>query len=95
MALRLHFIKSMIRVLDCNVFILSYRGYGLSHGVPSEKGLQMDAEAAMRMLNSRKDIDSTKLVIFGRSLGGAVAIYTASKFKDQIRGLIVSCPNNE
>lgn len=89
MALRLHFIKYMTQILDCSVFILSYRGYGLSGGVPSERGLQLDAEAAIEALLSRNDVDPNKIVVFGRSLGGAVAIYTASKHKEKIKGLIV------
>ena len=38
----------------------------------------MDAEAAMDFLISRRDIDRRKILLFGRSLGGAVAIYLAA-----------------
>ena len=38
----------------------------------------MDAEAAMEFLISRRDIDRRKILLFGRSLGGAVAIYLAA-----------------
>ena len=41
-------------------------------------GLRMDAEAAMEFLLSRRDIDRRKIVVFGQSLGGAVAIYLAA-----------------
>ena len=40
-------------------------------------GLYMDAEAAMEFLLARRDIDRRKIIVFGRSLGGAVAIYLA------------------
>ena len=42
-------------------------------------GLYLDAQAAFDFLLSRTDIDQTKIVIFGRSLGGAVAIHLASE----------------
>ena len=41
----------------------------------------MDAEAAVDYLLHRPDIDRSRLILFGRSLGGAVAIYIASKAK--------------
>ena len=41
-------------------------------------GLYMDAEAAIEFLLSRRDIDKRKIILFGRSLGGAVAIYLAA-----------------
>lgn len=44
-------------------------------------GLYMDAEAAMDYVMSRHDIDHRKVVLFGRSLGGAVAIYLAASPK--------------
>lgn len=89
MAYRLPFLKSLIRALDCSAFILSYRGYGNSEGTPSEAGIQRDAETAMNHLLSRADIDPSKIIVMGRSLGGAVAIYTATKYKDSIRGMLI------
>ncbi len=61
------------RNLGVNVFIFDYRGYGRSEGKPSEQGIYLDADAALEYLRSRDDIDSSKLILFGRSLGGAVA----------------------
>lgn len=61
------------------VFILDYRGYGLSEGSPSEKGLYEDAKAAYAHLLSRQDVNCDRIAIFGRSLGGAVAVDLASK----------------
>jgi pimeloyl-ACP methyl ester carboxylesterase len=65
--------------------LLSYRGYGISGGTPSEKGLQLDAEAAMEHIMSRTDIDKSKVFVFGRSLGGAVAVHLAQHYKDNVR----------
>lgn len=89
MAYRLPFLKSLIRVLDCSAFILSYRGYGRSEGSPTEMGLQMDADTAIGHILQRDDIDVKNLVLMGRSLGGAVAIYAGTRHKSKIRGLII------
>lgn len=61
-----------------NILLVEYRGYGKSEGSPSENGLYRDFEAAMQFLFLRKDIDQRRLVVFGRSLGGAVATRLAS-----------------
>ena len=58
--------------------MLDYRGYGLSTGFPTEEGLYRDGEAAVRYLHSREDIDLNKIILYGHSLGGAVAIHIAS-----------------
>ncbi len=62
------------------VFIFDYRGYGLSRGRPSEKGTYEDARAAYRHLLTRPGISPENVVIFGRSLGGAVAVDLAGHF---------------
>lgn len=58
-----------------NVFLPDYSGYGASDGLPTQKGMQLDVEGAMRHLLSRGDIDTNRLIVFGQSLGGATAIY--------------------
>ena len=63
--------------LDMNVFIFDYRGYGLSEGRPSEKGTYLDAEAALDYLGTRGDVDHNRIVLFGHSLGTAIAVETA------------------
>lgn len=67
-------IKQLHEDVGVNVMIVSYRGYGESEGEPSEDGMITDAETAYATLRKREDIDATKIIIFGRSLGGAVAI---------------------
>ena len=74
--------------LGAGVFIIDYRGYGLSAGKPSEKGLYMDAEAAFGWLVSERGLDAeTEIIIFGRSLGAGVAVETAVGRK--VRGVIL------
>ncbi|CAG2164364.1 unnamed protein product [Oppiella nova] len=65
--------------IGCNILLVEYRGYGLSGGHPSERGLYLDASAALNYLMGRPDIDSHKIVVFGRSLGGAVAVELARR----------------
>lgn len=74
-----------------NVFLLDYRGYGASGGEPSMQGVQQDADAAMRALLSRRDVDPGRIVVFGQSLGGSIAIYNVahSPYRRHIRALAV------
>lgn len=77
--------------MPINLLLLEYRGYGPSKGRPSERGLYRDAKAAFRYLQERRDLDTRKLFVFGRSLGGAVAIHLCSRrqVRGKVRGLIV------
>ena len=72
-----------------NVLIVSYRGYGASEGEPGEAGMILDAEAAWQYLQKRPDVNKKTIFVFGRSLGGAVAISLAQKYGDEMCGLIV------
>lgn len=65
--------------LDLNVFIFDYRGYGQSAGRPSEQGTYGDAEAAWTYLVQERGIAPSDIVLFGRSLGGAVAAWLAQE----------------
>ena len=64
-----------------NVFIFDYRGYGLSAGRPSEKGIYRDGLAAFDWLAARTDVGRLPVVFYGTSLGGAVAIDVATRRK--------------
>lgn len=78
LASRLPAVRAVVAQVRCNVFIVDYRGYGASTGTPSEAGLQTDGAAALRWLRARRDIDAAKIVVFGRSIGGAVALHLAT-----------------
>ena len=56
-----------------SVFLFDYRGYGQSSGRPSEDGLYRDALAAYEYVTQQRGVPASRLVIFGRSLGAAVA----------------------
>jgi len=74
---------------ECNVFLVEYRGYGLSEGSASETGFYQDAEASINHLFTRNDIDKSKIIAFGQSIGGAVVIELATKFNDKLFAFIV------
>lgn len=63
--------------LDLSVLIVDYRGYGRSDGQPSEAGTFRDAAAAWTHLVDTREIPPDRIVIFGRSLGAAVAAHLA------------------
>ncbi|HUF47608.1 MAG TPA: alpha/beta hydrolase [Vicinamibacterales bacterium] len=60
--------------------LVDYRGYGGNPGLPSEAGLERDARAAIGYLATRPDVDLTRVVYFGESLGAAVAIRLAQQY---------------
>jgi fermentation-respiration switch protein FrsA (DUF1100 family) len=60
--------------LEFSVFIIDYRGYGRSEGRPSISGVTKDAIAAWKYLTGERGISPDKIVVFGRSIGGAVAM---------------------
>ncbi len=59
--------------LGLDVFIFDYRGYGQSQGKPTEQGTYQDAEAAWRYLTEERQVLPNEIIVFGRSLGAAVA----------------------
>jgi len=73
--------------LGLNVFIFDYRGYGRSEGAPSEDGLYLDARAAWTYLTQDRGFAGGDIILFGRSLGGAVATRLATEV--QPAGLIL------
>lgn len=86
---RLEMVRIMLQRLHCNVFMLSYRGYGASDGYPSQHGITRDAQAALEHLSQRTDIDTTRIVVFGRSLGGAVGAVLTKNNPDKVAALIL------
>lgn len=75
--------------MGCNMFMLSYRGYGLSTGRPSEKGLLIDAQTALDFLLDHPAIRNDKIFIYGQSLGGALAIQLVSRNQGKCNGLVL------
>jgi fermentation-respiration switch protein FrsA (DUF1100 family) len=68
----------MLVHIPARIFIIDYRGYGKSEGSPSESGLYRDAQAAWDYLVATRNIRPDRIIIFGESLGGAIAIELAT-----------------
>jgi len=73
--------------LDIGIFAIDYRGYGRSEGKPSETGLYADAQAALDAAQNYSGAGSEEIVIFGQSLGAAVAVELASRHS--LRGVVL------
>ena len=76
-----------LRQLGLSLLAFDYRGYGESDGTPSEQGLYRDADAAYRYLRESRGVPAERIVVFGHSLGSAVAIDLASR--TPVAGIIV------
>eukprot|EP00897_Mesotaenium_endlicherianum_P004691 jgi/Mesen1/424/ME000100S10650 len=86
---RLESVDVLMKRLHCNVFLLSYRGYGDSDGTPTQHGIMLDAQAALEHLLGRTDINTKKIVVFGRSLGGAVGAQLVHSNPGKVAGLVL------
>ena len=84
---RYDMIRAMMIGIPVQVFIIDYRGYGRSEGKPTEQGLYLDARAAWDYLTNERGVSPERIIIFGKSLGGAPAIDLASQVEPA--GLIV------
>lgn len=69
---------AQLAALGIHVLLLDYRGYGASEGSPSEAGAYADARAGLEHLVARRGVPEQRVVLFGRSLGGAVAVDLAA-----------------
>lgn len=87
---RLPLAAILFKQLQCNVFMLSYRGYGLSTGQPNEKGIKVDAQVALDWVKTNLHNDEgQRIVLYGQSLGGAVAIDAAVRNSAWVSALIL------
>ena len=79
---------TMFKQLGYNTLLFDYRGYGQSSGTPSESGTYLDAQAAWRYLIEIQGIGPERIVLFGESLGGAVAAWLAAREKPGLLALV-------
>jgi abhydrolase domain-containing protein 17 len=75
-----------LRAIGFSVFAFDYRGYGTSSGTASESNSYADADAAYNYLVNSANVAPEEIIVYGRSLGGAVAIDLAARRK--VGGLI-------
>ena len=86
---RLPIAKQLMDRLGCNILMLSYRGYGLSEGQANEKGMKLDAQAALDYVVSHDRLKGGKIIVYGQSIGGAVAIDITARNQGKIDALII------
>jgi len=76
-----------LAALGASVLVFDYRGYGRSEGSPDEAGVYRDARAARDWLADKTGVAPEQIVLYGRSLGGAVMVDVA--VADGARALIL------
>lgn len=72
------------------VAALSYRGYGKSEGSPNEQGIYSDARAAMAFLTMQENIPTSRILLYGESLGTGVAVQMATEY--DVAMLVLQAP---
>lgn len=80
--IRLDVFEELYFKCKLNILAVDYRGFGCSEGVPSEQGLLLDADAVLNYALSSPSLNKSAIFIYGASIGGAVAVYAAQKFKE-------------
>ncbi len=88
---RLYLLESLGRA-GLHVLAYDYRGYGRSAGSPSEDGLYRDGRAAQAWLLARTGLGPERLVQYGESLGGAVALELAVGATPPPRAVVLQAP---
>jgi fermentation-respiration switch protein FrsA (DUF1100 family) len=83
-------LAASLRSHGVQLLLTDYRGYAGNPGSPTEEGLATDAQAALSYLQSRADVDRSRIVYFGESLGTGVAVRLASEHAPA--GLILRSP---
>jgi uncharacterized protein len=88
-------LTDLTRETGDNLLLVDYHGYGESGGQPSETGLYLDGRAALAYLKTRRDVDPGRIVLWGRSIGSAVAVELATAADLEARppkGVILESP---
>ncbi|MEX2271082.1 MAG: alpha/beta hydrolase [Vicinamibacterales bacterium] len=71
-------LASALQAHNIAVLLFDYRGFGGNPGTPTEAGLTRDAQSARAYLRTRTDVDQSRVVYFGESLGTALAVTLAA-----------------
>ncbi|MEK6212360.1 MAG: dienelactone hydrolase family protein [Pseudomonadota bacterium] len=70
--------------------VVNYRGYGWSEGSPGEKAMAADARRIYDWTRSRSDVEHSRIVAFGRSLGSGIAVRLAAE--RPLAGMVLATP---
>ncbi|KAL8434564.1 hypothetical protein Efla_000080 [Eimeria flavescens] len=86
---RLPNLELLYHLVKVNILIVAYRGYGFSEGHPTEEGIYKDAEGALNFISENSAVSKKNIFVFGRSIGGAVAVECARRRGVELKGIIV------
>lgn len=76
-----------------HLMMFDYRGFGKSTGEPTPEGLLQDSRAALDYLRTREEVEENRIIIYGQSLGGVLAISLVGSEKDSgIMAVIAEAP---
>jgi len=70
---------SLLRSFGVGVLAVEYPGYGIAGGRPSEEGAYAAAESALSWLRTEREVDASRVVLLGQSLGSGVACEMAKR----------------
>jgi len=90
---RLHRLPTALDLLSlgCAVLHFDYRGYGDNPGVPAEPHLHQDALCIWNYATRQLGVPPERIILFGQSLGGAVATRLAAHVDTPAAGLVLNC----
>ena len=71
------------------IFLFDYSGFGFSEGKATRENVLIDGNSALSYLKSRDDVKSTKVCIYGQSLGGHLSAIVAQQRQNEIDGLVI------
>lgn len=77
---RVHTVNEL-RDLGVNVLLIDYRGFGLSEGTITEKGMYLDVDTGFQYLINNKGFSEQNIAVLGRSIGSVAALYLAEKYQ--------------
>ncbi|MCF7870940.1 MAG: alpha/beta hydrolase [Candidatus Omnitrophica bacterium] len=83
---RLHKL-GLLYELGLTIFIIDYRGYGRSQGSPDAAGIYRDAQASLNYLIDKKNIKADRIIVYGESLGSALAVNLAAH--NRVGGIVL------
>jgi len=71
------------------VYTLDWRGFGKSNGKPLHANVLEDTKTAFKEMMNRKEVENTKIVVFGQSLGGQVAVRLTKELEGSVDALVL------
>ena len=89
MGLRLPHAARVLAFSKMNILMMDYRGFGSSEGTPSEEGINIDADTVLEYVSTHPKLKGSPIIVFGRSLGGAVSIALAHRFPDLVNSIVL------